>query len=263
MTDWVVPFYARQDELSGVYSGEPSDADLARVAAIARLAGPGQKRILELGAGGGQTAAAAAAAGHEVVAVELVPSAAGHARELAASRPEAAMTVVEGDFFEVEPGGSFDVVCYWDGFGVGDDADQRRLLRRVAGWLVPDGCALLDVNTPWYWAAAAGQERRFPGAVRRYGYDADGNRMLDTWWDPDDAGNRVTQSLRCYAPADLRLLLEETGLALVGLEPGGAVDAATGQYSPEMPLAQAMQYLAKLALADSRLPAGAHADHAG
>lgn len=199
--------------------------------------------------GGGQTAAAGAIAGHEVVAVELLPSAAAHARRLAAARPGVAMTFVEGDVFAVDPGGSFDVACYWDGFGVGEDADQRRLLRRVAGWLAPDGCALLDVNTPWYWAAAAGQERRFPGAMRRYGYDADGNRMLDTWWDPADSDHRLTPSLRCYAPADLRLLLEGTGLTLASLEPGGGLDATTGKYLPTVPLARAMQYLAKLVLA--------------
>jgi len=44
--------------------------------------------------------------------------------------------------YDVDIGGPFDAVCYWDGFGIGDDQDQRRLLRRIAGWLAPDGRAL-------------------------------------------------------------------------------------------------------------------------
>ena len=219
--DWAKAFYARQDELLGVYTGDRADDGTGRAAAIGRLAGPGRKRVLELGAGGGQAAAAAADLGHDVVAVELVPAAAAHARRLAEARRAGALTVVCGDFYEVEPGGRFDVVCYWDGFGVGADADQRRLLRRVRGWLAAGGCALLDVNTPWYWASAAGREMRFGEVARRYEFDAEGCRMLDRWWSVGAEDDKVTQSLRCYSPADLRLLLEGTGLRLEALEPGG------------------------------------------
>jgi len=83
-----------------------------------------------------QAAAATADLGHEVVAVELVPAGAAHARMLA-SRPErgGSLSVIEGDFYRVELAQTFDVVCYWDGFGIGSDADQRRLLRRMGtGW---------------------------------------------------------------------------------------------------------------------------------
>jgi hypothetical protein len=60
-------------------------------------------------------------------------------------------------------------------------------------------------------------------------------------WHVADEAHVVTQSLRCYAPADLRLLLEETGLSLQTLE---AYD--TERYEHAVPLAQAMLYLAKL-----------------
>ncbi len=244
--EWVETFYARQDAWLGIYTGPVTVVEGKRAAAVARLAGPGPKRILELGAGGGQTAFALAEAGHTVVAVELVPTAARHAQELARTSRSGSITVVEGDFYMVQVEGPFDVVCYWDGFGIGSDVDQQRLLRRVVAWLVPDGCALLDVNTPWYWSRVAGQEMRWPNVVRRYDFDAEGCRLLDRWWPAGDESQAVTQSLRCYSPADLSLLLAGTGLRLSAVEPGGAVDYATGSYTERAPLREAMQYLAKL-----------------
>lgn len=241
---WAEEFYRSQFAWQGIYSGEPGDEHREKVGAVERLAGPGPKRILELGPGGGQNAAAAADLGHTVVAVELVPELAAHAAGLAAARP--GMRVINASFYEVALDGPFDVVAYWDGFGVGEDADQRRLLRRIAGWLAPGGCALIDIYTPWYWAAADGVEMRWEGAGRRYGFDADGCRMLDIWWPAGDEARAVTQSLRCYSPADLRLLLEGTGLELAGLEPGGAVDYEEFRWEPRVELARAMQYTAGL-----------------
>jgi SAM-dependent methyltransferase len=244
--DWVEAFYTRQNEWSGCYMCPVEERDRERVAAMQRLVGSGKKRILELGAGGGQTAAAAADAGHSVTAVELAASLAEHARELARLPRAGTLTVIQGDFYHVEIETRFDVVCCWDGFGIGADEDQRRLLRRIAGWLVPDGCALIDVNTPWYWARASGVEMWFENAARCYDFDAEECRMLDRWWPLDDEQQAVTQSLRCYSPADLRLLLDGTGLSLAAVEPGGAMDYERRQYRQRVPLAQAMAYLAKL-----------------
>ncbi len=151
-----------------------------------------------------------------------------------------------GDFYAVSVPGPFDVVCYWDGFGVGSDADQRRLLARIASWLGRDGCALIDIYTPWYWARMTGRQWAVGTALRRHDFDADGCRMLDRWWPVGEEQRAVTQSLRCYAPADLRLVLEGTGLRLTVVEPGGAVDDNTGRYQKRVPLATAMMYRAKL-----------------
>ena len=52
--------------------------------------------------------------------------------------------------------------------------------------------------------------------------------------------------MRCYAPADLQLLLEGTGLALAAIEPGGAVDYEREVWIERAPLGRAMQYLAKM-----------------
>jgi len=268
---WVAPFYARQAAWSGGYMRPVEPADHERVDQLLRLAGalsdPATSlheplRVLELGAGGGQAAAAAAARGLRVTAVELVPELAAHARSLAAAmaadpatraRPDdrtGSLTVLEGDFYTVDPGGPFDVVCYWDGFGIGADDDQRLLLQRIHGWLAPGGCALIEVYTPWYWAAAASREQHFgDGSARRYGFDADGCRMLDRWWPEGREEESVTQSLRAYSPADLRLLLEGTGLVMDGIEAGGAWDEVARVWREQVPLDAAMGYVARLAVA--------------
>ncbi len=242
-------FYQRQNAWTGVYARPITDFDRERVPRLAELAGPGPWRILELGAGGGQTAAALAEAGHTVTALELLPELVDHARSLAVGE----MTVVQADFYTADLPGPFDVVCYWDSFGLGDDEEQRRLLRRVAGWLAADGCALLDVATPWHGAKAAGHGWQAGNAFRRYGFDGDGSRLTDTWMPLDADGNpdeaqAVTQSLRCYTPADLRLLLAGTGLALTAVRPGGMMDYEAMTYHPTAPLAQAMSYTARLSL---------------
>ncbi len=87
-------------------------------------------------------------------------------------------------------------------------------------------------------------------ATRRYDFDGDGCRMLDRWWKTGDESTAVTQSLRCYSPQDLRLLLQGTGLRLESVEPGGRVDYATGRWHAVAPLEQAMVYTAILVHAD-------------
>jgi hypothetical protein len=180
-----------------------------------------------------------------VVAVELVPAAAHKARQLA-SAADVAVTVVEGDFYAVDVAGPLDVVCYWDGFGIGSDDDQRWLLQRIADWLPTGGCALIDVNTPWYWAHVAGQEMHWERVSRRYDVDAEGCRMIDHWWQHSNETETVAQSLRCYSPADLELLLTGIPLHLSTVEPGGAVDHVSGTYREPVPLRETMQYLARL-----------------
>ncbi len=132
------------------------------------------------------------------------------------------MTVVHGDFYEVDFPEPFDVVCYIDGFEIGTDADQRRLLRRVAGWLEPDGCALIDVYTCFDAFRGDGKLEREGDVIHRYAYDPDGNRMLASEWPAGaDESEAVAQSLRSYTPADFRLLREGTGLAMDTYQPFG------------------------------------------
>lgn len=246
--DCVATFYARQDELSGAYTGanHPQQQDRERAELVTAHLGSPSGAILEIGAGGGLSALATAQRGHDVIAIELVAHAAAHARRLIPGGAPGTLRIIEGSFYSIELPEQFDVVCYWDGFGVGTDEDQHMLLRRIAAWLKPSGVALIDINTPWYWAQAAGQRITTSAFVREYGFDANGCRLLDHWWSPANEDQRVTQSLRCYSPQDLRLLLNGTGLRLEQSVPGGAVDYEANSYIPRVSLERAMQYCAHL-----------------
>ena len=247
MTNWAKTFYARQYawmDGPGFWNIQPMHRETAD--AVQQVTAP-PARVLELGAGGAQVSAALADLGYEVVAVELLPEVAARAETLASMPRTGGLTVLGGDFYKIELPGSFDLVCYWDGFGIGDDADQRTLLRRIRSWLAPEGQALIEIFTPWYWAGAAGRSMTLGAAARRYGFDGRGSRMLDTWWGVDEPGQAVTQSLRCYGPADLELLLEGTGLGLTRIIPGGCYHAEEGRYEAQAPLERAMSYLAMLA----------------
>jgi SAM-dependent methyltransferase len=248
--DWALEFYTKQNQWSGVYIEPINEGHRLKAAWITEFTGPGRKRTLELGAGGGQVAAAMAELGHEVVAVERAPTLAAHIQKLAAALPVGQLSVVQGDFYRVDLTGPFDVVCYYDGFGIGSDADQRRLLQRIAGWLAPTGSALIEIGTPWYAASVDGRGWRVGQAERRYNFDAEGCRWLDTWWPIGQPEQQVQQSLRCYSPADLRLLLEPTGLQLQRIQPGGTVDWEQGKWLLAVPLGKAMNYVAQLHLTD-------------
>lgn len=250
--DWALEFYTKQNTWSGVYEEPINEGHRQKAGWIEELTGPGQKRVLELGAGGGQVAAAMAALGHEVVAVEQVPMLCAHAQKLAAEVKAGKLSVLQADFYAVTLDGSFDVVCYYDGFGIGSDADQRRLLKRIAGWLAPTGNALIEIGTPWYAASVDGRGWTVGQAERRYNFDADHCRWLDTWWPVGQPEQQVQQSIRCYSPADLRLLVEATGLQLQHIKPGGTVDWVQGKWLPAVPLAQAMNYVAQFGLTDER-----------
>ncbi len=219
--DWVRDFYTRQYAMMNspyrwqqMSPSDPPEYARRTAAAIERFAGPGTKRVLELGCGGGVVAGTIAFLGHTVVAVEVIDAAIENVRRISAEVPNGELTAVQGDFYELEFPKKFDVVCYFDGFGVGSDADQRRLLTRIARWLEPNGCAVIDIYSSWGVAAANGETYQ-EGTMYGVEFDADGNRQLASQWPVGaDQSEAITQYLRCYAPADLRLLLEGTGLVL-------------------------------------------------
>ena len=178
-TAWTKDFYTKQYQWlerparwTQFSASDPPGRARRRAAAVERLAGPGAKHVLELGCGSGTVAGAMAALGHTVIAVDIVDAAVASAKRLAAQLPAGQLTVVQGDFYALEWTERFDVVCYFDGFGIGLDTDQQRLLRRIAGWLQPDGCALIDVYAPWSHANAPPEVYQEGGVMMRTDFDA-------------------------------------------------------------------------------------------
>jgi SAM-dependent methyltransferase len=215
---------------------------------------------LDLGTGSGFTAAALADAGHVVVGVELNPTDIAYAQELLAVPRPGSLSIVEGDYYTVELDGLFDVVCWWEGFGLGSAADQRRMLRRIAQeWLAPGGCALIDVYNPAWAARHAGEAVHLdalegvPGSVdmiERCPFDPVYSRRIDEWQPVAEPDKALAQTIRCYTPVDFRLLLEGTGLALQRIEvDGGEVDFSTNRIALSEELLEAWAYLAQLILA--------------
>jgi SAM-dependent methyltransferase len=255
--NWVKDFYTQ----AGIWWGadphdDPGD-HAARAAIVARLCGPGRRRVLDLGAGSGYTAAALADAGHAVIGVELNPTDVGYAQELLKLPRQGSLSILEGSYYTIELDGRFDVVCWWEGFGLGSDADQRRMLRRIAHeWLAPGGCALIDVYNPVRAARHAGEEVQLkalegvPGSVamiERCHFDPVYSRWIDEWQPIAEPNKALAQTVRCYTPMDLLLLLEGTGLGLKRIEVNGCeVDFSTNQIALSEPLMEAWSYLAQL-----------------
>ena len=245
--EWARDFYSRTGSWWGNAESRGGADDQLRLQRLHRYAGDEPKRVLELGAGYGTTAALTAKAGHDVTAVEFSDRA-----DFAPS----ALRVRREDFYLVELPERFDVVCYWDGFGVGSDADQRRLLRRIAHeWLLPDGIALIDVYNPFVWAGWDGDEgHRMPDPARGYEhelfelatFDPVSCTATDTWWDAADPDHRISQVLRCYTPADLALLLGGTGLELFSITAGDETFAPPEQPADRDLMRRENSYLAAL-----------------
>lgn len=252
---WVREFYSRSGSWWGKAEARVTDRDHRRVNLLRRY-GVASGRILELGSGYGTTAVAAAQAGFEVTAVEISDRA-DFTSGLAQDVDPGALTLHKADFYTVELEGPFDAVCYWNGFGVGSDADQRRLLHRIASqWLGPGATALVDVFNPFVWAGWDGDEEHRV-ADTESGYDYELRERIqfdpvtctafDTWWEPAAPDRAIEQSLRCYTPADLALLLDGTGLALTTIVAGEHVSTASSSHPGLVSLLrEEFEYLAVL-----------------
>jgi hypothetical protein len=85
-----------------------------------------------------------------------------------------------------------------------------------------------------------GTEIAIGNAFRRYDFDKATQFLGDTWWSSEAPTERVSQRLRCYAPADLRRLLAAVGLSMQELLPGGAYDHERAIYVDDVPVEEAM-----------------------
>lgn len=249
--EWVENFFDAAASWWG--PPKPRSSDEQRCALVERWCGPGSKRILDLGAGGGTTALALAAGGHRVTAVELSATRVEHAQSLFAAHPDLEIRLLQGDFYTLDIGGGFDCITYWNGFGVGTDDDQRRLLHRVSDtWLAPGGSLILDVFSPWRWSREAGTVRNVHYAValvNAIDYDPVSSRFIDRWWPADREDSAVAQHARCYAPVDLVLLLGGSRFRVANLESMGEEFPQDGARAPrDSPLWNAWEYQAHLVI---------------
>ncbi|MFC1746392.1 class I SAM-dependent methyltransferase [Candidatus Riflebacteria bacterium] len=245
--DEIQEFYLNQDDIGKTYTRPVSAQDNDRAEIITNYLPASPIAILELGAGGGQRAFATAKMGNHVTALEFVPKLAAHCVELSSKLPTGSLKVIQGDFYKVEIQQKYDAIVYWDGFGVGDDEEQRCLLKRIKGWLKQDGIALIDIYTPWHAIRQIGVEMNFEHAKRRYDFDAENCRWLDTWWDSTNPDKKYTQSLRCYSPADFKMLLKDIGLEISEIIHGGYYDQNEKKYYEVAPtLEKSIWYTVKL-----------------
>lgn len=241
---WVKEFYDSAADWWGEswYEGE----NLApRLAQVEKYVGSPPKTLLELGAGTGETAGFLAAAGYDITAVDLSEKNFSLLQKVSKKTPR--VTAIHGDFLTAVVPGHFDAVCLFETFGMGTDADQRRLLKRIASeWLSPRGVVIMDVYHPFGPICIAGSAQSLdklpdiPGSVdmtERAYYDAVLGRWIDEWEPVNDPASTRRQSIRCYTPADLLLLLEGTGLRIILAEfDGKAFDPSPAAVTDSSPL---------------------------
>ena len=189
--------------------------------------------ILDLGSGSGGLAAAMAELGHDVTGIEYAEERAGQADELAKTVSIGKLTIVCDDFYSHDFGKQFDLVTYWDGFGIGPDVDQVTILNRISKeWLKKDGVLLMDVYSPYGPSSESGTQEELSklpnvpesvGMIRKVHFDYLHSRWIDEWQPKHDAKASMSQDLRCYTPEDFKLLLTNTGLKIVQIEVGGKI----------------------------------------
>lgn len=196
---------------------------------------------LELGSGIGLTAIGLSQRGVQVTAVDfdktVVQIARSHNRHYGAQ-----VDFIQADFYDLDLDRDFDLVYYLDGFGIGDDGDQVRLLEKMAGWINDGGRIYIEVYQPNHWKRAAGIEMPLPShLVRKYSYDALTDTMIDQWRDLR-TGHIYTQRLRCYSLEAFQVLAERAGLSLLDVFPNGKMDYERMEYLPQASLADCMSY---------------------
>ncbi|MFC5602766.1 class I SAM-dependent methyltransferase [Sporosarcina koreensis] len=240
---WVIPFYKKQfewlrDAEAGMASYLQSDADK-----IEEQIGGKFETMLDIGAGVGSIARTLDARGISMTTLELVPELVEAARR----RSPKSIDIHEGDFYTYEFSKPFDVVSYFDGFGIGSDDDQLKLLERMKSWVTDEGSLLIDIYHPHYWRTiAAGQKMKIDDAERIYSFDETESRMVDSWWHKENPDEIVTQSLRCYTVDEISSLCEKAGLTITAIFPGGAMDFDNWTYVETAPLSACLSYRIKL-----------------
>ena len=217
--DWVKAHYTQQSRLFGRATISDRHREIAK--GLHQWFESWQvsrgNRVLELGAGACGLAAAMTEFGYDVWAVEFNPADVELAKQLVKERNINRLHIVEADFYEVQLEGKFDFIYYWDGFGVGDDEHQRRLLTRIGNeWLGEDGLAIIDIFSPWNWQRRVGEVSEFRANdgsfwTREIQFDPLHSRFRDVMRVKDGSQPELSQTIRVYSLQDFLLLIEKTG----------------------------------------------------
>ncbi len=219
------------------YRRRRADVNFYRELARTRL-GKGTKRILELGAGSGRVTIPLARDGHQVVAIDQMPSMLARLRKRALALPEAArgrIEAVEADLCTFEVPGTFDLAIA--AFNVFEHLYTRgevdACLRRVLAHLAPGGALAFDVQLPdLEWLSRDPSKRwaktKFtdPSTGHRlmystnHDYDPVGQiAMIRIFYDPIEGsplpGRVVQLSQRKFFPAELEALVAHAGMVMV------------------------------------------------
>ena len=201
------------------------------------------KSALELGCGVGLAAINLSKLGVEVTAIDFEPTVHQIALENKA-KYAAEVNFLREDFYQFDAASQFDLVYYLDGFGIGEDADQLKLLEKIKEWLTPEGKAYIEVYNPNHWRKADGVTLPLVEDVsHHYRFDEASHEMIDIW---KREGSEVayTQRLKCYLPEDFEQLVKRAGFEVVAFYPEGRMDYETMQYHPQASLADCLSYSA-------------------
>lgn len=243
---WVEEFYLNQHEFGkSLFSKIPNSLFENLADEIQEQVGVPFQSVLELGGGHGNLSMELAKRDKNVTMIELVPE----ISEEVKNQNKFNLEVINEDFYDVQLDKTFDLLLYIDGFGIGDTSDQITLLQRIYNWMNDDGTALIDIYQPQYWRTISGIEMQIHpnlNVMRRYGYDFENDRMLDTWWRKDNPEETYTQSLACYSHEEINALVEAAGLTVVGYFPGGMMDYENKTWYNHASLNDCLAYRVKL-----------------
>lgn len=242
--NWAHEFYKMQYETIGNY---PEEFYQESAKEILEQIGKPVSRLLELGAWDGSLARVLSTSADHITTVELVEEMTERAKALNPDNVEA----IHGSFYDVYLPQKFDSIIYMDGFGVGTDEDQVKLLKNIHHWMDDSGCVLIDIYQPEHWKKADGIEmypnpRNMPHIKRKYSYDFEKNMMMDTWWHEKDEKLKRTQYLKCYTPEEIYQLCKQARLKIIGYFPYGAMDYGEMQYNEHASLEECMSYRIKV-----------------
>jgi len=168
------------------------------------------KKCLELGGGRGEFLLLAAKEHLRTSMVDISKKACAVARKKTKGYDH--INVICTDFYEYLASNKscFDIICYWDGFGIGSDEEQETLLRLINESLTSKGMAIIEIYSPYFWINFNNYVINISHNVKRkYNFNLYKSILLDNWSFPDNS--QECQYLRCYSPVEIIKTTNEIG----------------------------------------------------